>query len=59
LVVLVDIGLAPASDLPKVMLMLSEASVPVVMLLLYLSWACIVTLNGNPAAIFEGMLDTE
>jgi len=58
LVVVVEIGVAAASGLPKVMLMFSEASVPVVMLLLYWSWACMVTLKEVPAVCGELMIDT-
>ncbi len=39
LVVVVDVGVAEASALPKVMVTFSLASPPAVMLLLYASWA--------------------
>ncbi len=47
-VVLADIGVAPASAKPKLMVMFSLASPPVVMSLLYWSRAWMVTLKETP-----------
>ena len=54
LVAVTEMGVAAVSDLPKVML---TVSVPVV-LLLFLSLACMVTLKAVPAICGELMLDT-
>jgi len=55
LIVEVEVGVAPVSVLPRVILTVSP---PVVILLLYWSWACMVTLKAVPAACGELMLDT-
>ena len=55
LVVLVEAGVAPASVLPKEIL---TVSLPVVMLLLYWSWAWIVTLKAAPTVCGEPMADS-